>query len=280
MTSLAEQLGSTIGWLLIAMTALAALEWLLPLHARGPWNTAHLTPNLILTFITFAMGAGLNAVLLLTLNWLQAMGWGLMNSLEVGRTLSLVVIVVTLDFATYVGHVAMHKVPGLWRFHRVHHSDPVLDVTTSIRQHPGEGLFRYLVLFAVASALGASPAGFTLYRVASALNALPEHANLRSPRWLDATLSLVTTWPNLHKVHHSREPWQTDSNYGNLFSWWDRLFRTFTPSHHGARVATGLSGFDEPSQQTTRALLAMPFARAETRQLPVSSPSNSTPPTG
>jgi sterol desaturase/sphingolipid hydroxylase (fatty acid hydroxylase superfamily) len=280
MRALAQGLASTAGWLLLAMTALAALEWLMPLRARGPWNRAHLKPNLVLTSITFVTSAGLNAVMLLTLTRLQANGWGLLNSAGVGGTLSLALIVVALDFAFYVGHVVMHRVPALWRFHRVHHSDPALDVTTSIRQHPGEGLFRYLVMFVVASALGASPEGFALYRIASALNALPEHANLRFPRWLDATLSLVTTWPNLHKVHHSREPWQTDSNYGNLFSWWDRLFRTFTASHHGTRVATGLNGFDEPSQQTTRALLAMPFARAESRVLPVAPTPNSTTATG
>jgi sterol desaturase/sphingolipid hydroxylase (fatty acid hydroxylase superfamily) len=98
-----------------------------------------------------------------------------------------------------------------------------------------------------------------VYRVASNLNALLEHANIRAPRWLDAALSLVTSWPHMHKVHHSRIVSQTNSNYGNLFSFWDRLFGTFTPTQQGTAISYGLEGTDNPANQTTRGLLAAPF---------------------
>jgi sterol desaturase/sphingolipid hydroxylase (fatty acid hydroxylase superfamily) len=153
----------------------------------------------------------------------------------------------------------MHRVPTFWRFHRVHHSDPVVDVTTSIRQHPGEGVIRYTFVAAFAFALGASPGAFAVYRSWSALNALLEHANVRVPPWLDSVLSLVTTWPNMHKVHHSRTATETNTNYGNIFSLFDRLFSTFTPSERGVNVSSGLDGFDDPAAQTTAGLLGMPF---------------------
>jgi sterol desaturase/sphingolipid hydroxylase (fatty acid hydroxylase superfamily) len=141
----------------------------------------------------------------------------------------------------------------------VHHSDPAVDVTTTIRQHPGEGVIRYVFMAAFAIALGAPPAAFAVYRVWSVVNGLLEHANLRVPRRLDAALALVVTSPNMHKVHHSRVPSETDTNYGNVFSFFDRLFGTFTPTERGERIAYGLEDLDDASSQTTLGLLAMPF---------------------
>ena len=258
--SLLSQMGGTVGAILAAMALVALLEIVIPLHARNRWNRLHLSPNLTLTLLTFVTNALFNTALVMALVWLQQAGWGLLNRLSWAPWVSITVVVVALDFSYYLAHVGMHKVPLLWRFHHVHHSDPAVDVTTSIRQHPGEGVIRYLVLFVSACALGASPAAFAVYRVASALNALLEHANIRLPIWLDDLLSLVTTWPNVHKVHHSRLLHETDSNYANLFSLWDRVFGTFTPSRRGALVNTGLDGFDEPALQTTSALMRAPFA--------------------
>jgi sterol desaturase/sphingolipid hydroxylase (fatty acid hydroxylase superfamily) len=141
----------------------------------------------------------------------------------------------------------------------VHHCDPVVDVTTTIRQHPGEGIIRYAFMAVFAIGIGAGPAAFAVYRAWSAINGLLEHANIRVPAWLDELLSLVTTWPGVHKVHHSRLPEETDSNYGNIFSFWDRLFRTFTPASRGADVQHGIEGFDDAPTQTIRGLLWLPF---------------------
>ncbi len=250
---------STIGFILAAMALVALFETIIPLHARSRWNELHLVPNLTLTFITFATNLGLNIAIIAALAWLQIAGVGLLNVVAVSPVLSALIVVFVLDFAFYVAHVTMHKVPVFWRFHSLHHSDPAVDVTTAIRQHPVEGLIRYgfIALFAVP--LGAGPAAFAIYRGCSALNALLEHANIRVPLWLDRALSWITTWPYMHKVHHSRRQSETDSNYGNLFSLWDRLFFTFTPSRRGADIAYGLDGQDTPASQTVGALLAMPF---------------------
>jgi len=195
----------------------------------------------------------------MTLAWLQLEGLGILHLTAIGPLMTVVIVVLALDFSFYVAHVAMHKIPAFWRFHRVHHSDPAVDVTTTIRQHPGESLIRYAFMGAFAIALGASPAAFAVYRGWSALNGLLEHANIRAPLWLDRLLSLVTTWPHMHKIHHSRVPQQTDTNYSNIFSLWDRLFSTFTPSRQGTNIAYGLEGFDDPATQTTAGLLALPL---------------------
>jgi sterol desaturase/sphingolipid hydroxylase (fatty acid hydroxylase superfamily) len=262
---LVEASGGTIFYIVVAMAAVALLEVAIPLHSRGGWNRAHLAPNLTLTLITFATNLVFNGALVMALARLEASGLGLLPALALPPLATLAIVIAALDFSFYVAHVSMHKVPGFWRFHSVHHADPAVDVTTSIRQHPGEGVIRYAFLAAFACALGAPPAAFGVYRTASALSALLEHANIRLPQRLDDWLSLVTTWPGVHKVHHSRDPRLTDTNYGNLFSCWDRLFSTFTPARVGATIAYGLAGLDTAAAQTTPALLALPFRKSGVR---------------
>jgi sterol desaturase/sphingolipid hydroxylase (fatty acid hydroxylase superfamily) len=261
MTLLSQMIASisTVGAILAAMAVVALLETGLPLHARGRWHRAHLGPNLALTFITFATNIIFNAALVMTLVWLQSAGLGLLNVFELPPLVTVLVVVLVLDFAFYVAHVAMHKIPAFWRCHCVHHSDPVVDVTTTIRQHPGEGIIRYAFMAAFAFALGASPGAFAVYRSWSVINGLLEHANIRVPLWLDSLLSFVTTWPNMHKVHHSRIATETNTNYGNILSLFDRLFLTFTPSKRGLQIVYGLDGLDDPPTQTTAGLLAIPF---------------------
>jgi sterol desaturase/sphingolipid hydroxylase (fatty acid hydroxylase superfamily) len=263
MSSMPQEVVLTIAYILAAMAAIGAVEFAIPLHARRRDHAAHVKPNLALTFTTFATYAVLNTLAAIMLLWLRSKGWGLLNTVTVAPVVAVASVVLALDFAFYAVHVAMHKVPAFWRFHRVHHSDRALDVTSTIRQHPGESVIRYVAIAAAAAAMGASPATFAVYRLASALNALLEHANIKLPAWIDNSASWVTTWANFHKVHHSRIPAETDSNFGNLFSWWDRLFGTCTPASRGATVLVGLEGFDHPDQQTTAGLLVMPFVEGD-----------------
>jgi sterol desaturase/sphingolipid hydroxylase (fatty acid hydroxylase superfamily) len=259
MTGVLQSSIETVGGIFGAMAVVALIETAIPLHARGRWNRAHLWPNLALTFITFATNVLFNSALVVVLTRLQSNGFGLLPGLTLHPLMTGVIVVLGLDLSFYVAHVAMHKIPGFWRFHRVHHSDPAVDVTTTIRQHPGEGVIRYAFMAALAIPLGASPGAFAVYRLWSALSGLLEHANIRLPHRLDRLLSLVFSWPHMHKVHHSRDTRYTDTNYGNIVSLWDRLFFTFTPSRHGVNIVYGLDGFDDPATQTTAGLLVMPF---------------------
>jgi sterol desaturase/sphingolipid hydroxylase (fatty acid hydroxylase superfamily) len=252
---------ATMGVLFGLMAVLAVIEVLVPLYPRDRTRRPHALPNLLLTGLTLGFGLFFGAAILILLAWLQAAGFGLLNAAEVAPFWAVIAGVLALDFATYVCHVALHKVPGWWAFHRVHHSDFAVDVTTSFRQHPGETFIRYAFLAAAGSAFGVSPAAFALYRTLSALSALVEHANVRVPVWLDDVLSLVVTWPTLHKVHHSRDARETDTNYGNVFSFWDRLLATFTSARRGREVVFGLAGLDAARDHSAVGLLAMPFRR-------------------
>ena len=243
----------------VTLGLVAAVETAIPLHAKSPWRRAHLGPNLALTMITFGTNFAFNLMLLAWLRGLHAQRSGILGIAPLSPWAQATIVVAVLDFSFYVAHVAMHKVPVLWRFHRVHHSDPFVDVTTTIRQHPGESVIRYVFLAVFAGVLGASPHSFGVYRVWSAINGLFEHANVRMPLWLDSALSLVTTWPHMHKIHHSRSAVETDTNYGNIFSIWDRMFATFTPSKYGVDVIYGLDDLDDAATRTTRRLLSLPF---------------------
>ena len=249
-------------FVLAAMAVVAGVEAVIPLRARGVWNRQHLGPNLAMTLITVASNILLAVPLVIVLFWLKANGLGVLRLLALPALPTAVLAVVLLDFATYVAHVAMHRVPTLWRFHRVHHAEPAVDVTTALRQHPGETLIRYGFMAVGAIGLGVDPGTLALYRTWSALNALLEHANISLPTRLDRLLAFVVVSPNMHKVHHSRTEAFTNSNYGNIFSFFDRLLFSFTPAEYGRKIAYGLDGFDDPATQTTTGLLALPFSRA------------------
>ena len=249
----------TISAIFAAMLFLSIVETVIPLRKRGAWNGRHLIPNLALAALTIAFSAALNIGMLLGLVWLEARGWGLLNLIMLPAAVEIVIVVAALDLAWYATHVSMHKSTLLWRFHAVHHSDPAVDVTTTIRQHPGETVIRYLYLAAFGFAVGASPLAFAIYRAWSALHGLFEHANIRLPQWLDTAITFVFSSPNMHKVHHSRDQRHADRNYTNIFSIWDRLFGTFTPARLGRDVDYGLEGFDAAHHQTTSGLLLLPL---------------------
>lgn len=257
--TLFAQSAATIGAILLTMAVVAWIETVVPLHVGARASRAHRRPNLALTLITFGTNVFLNAALVSSLMLLSTFGFGVLNRFPLAPLAALVVTLLVLDLSFYVAHVAMHKMPAFWAYHVVHHCDPVVDVTTTIRQHPVEGVIRYAFMAVFALLLGAAPAAFAVYRAWSALNGLLEHANVRVPAWVDSALSLVTTWPSMHKVHHSRIPAETDSNYGNIFSFWDRLFATFTPAARGTNIDYGIDGLDDTATQTTKGLLWLPF---------------------
>jgi sterol desaturase/sphingolipid hydroxylase (fatty acid hydroxylase superfamily) len=272
LSDIAQQNGFTILALLPVLAFVSLVELCAPLQARGQWDRVHLVPNLALTGITLATNFVLNMALLLILLYLDNNGIGLLHALGLTPLARDLAAFVVLDFSFYICHVAMHKVPSFWRFHQVHHSDPALDATTTIRQHPGESLIRYSFLTIATIVLGPSVFAFAMYRAWSVINGFFEHANVRTPPWLAAPLTLITSWPSMHRIHHSCVAIQTDTNYGNIFSVFDRLFGTFTPISEAAAVVVGLDGHYEPELQTTLNLLKMPYSNVCERSVNVSFP--------
>ena len=249
--------------LLAAMAMLTIVETLVPFSRKREWRRRHRVPNLQLAAVTLGLNFVFNAGAVLITGWLAARGFGLLAGAAVPPLAMTAIGFVVLDAATYACHRSMHWLPPLWRAHRVHHADPIVDVTTALRQHPIEGLWRFGFVMAPAWALGVPPEGVALYRVVSALVGLTEHMDVKVWEPLDTALAWLFCTPNMHKVHHSRLAIETDTNYGNIFSLFDRAFGTFTPPSPARDVDYGLAGYDDADTQQFVALLRLPFRDVE-----------------
>lgn len=245
--------------ILLALIALASIfELVIPLVRGGQDRTGRYFANLSLTLLTFGLNFGLGALGVVVAQQLSAPPAAPLNALGLPPWADLAITIVALDFATYLAHVFLHKAPVLWRAHKVHHSDHFVDATTSFRQHPLEGLWRYVCIIVPTWVFGFPAAAFALYRLISAINGVIEHSNITIGRPFDKALSLIWVTPDMHKVHHSRKRRETDSNYANLLSLWDRLFGTFTPPERAGDVSYGLEDVDQKRSGRLAALLSMP----------------------
>jgi sterol desaturase/sphingolipid hydroxylase (fatty acid hydroxylase superfamily) len=156
-------------------------------------------------------------------------GWGLLNVYGLPGWLSFIIALAVLDLAIYLQHVMFHAVPALWRLHRMHHADLDFDVTTGLRFHPAEILLSMLLKFAVIAAIGAPAAAVLVFEVLLSATAMFNHGNVRLPAAVDKALRLIIVTPDMHRVHHSIHPHETNSNFGFNIPWWDRLFGTYRP---------------------------------------------------
>jgi len=193
--------------------------------------------------------------------WAETAGFGLLYWLDAPGWLAFVVAVLVLDLAIYAQHVAFHKVPLLWRLHRMHHSDVDIDTTTGIRFHPIEIVLSMLFKMAVVAALGAPPAAVVVFEVLLNGTALFNHANVRLPLGIDRVLRLAVVTPDMHRVHHSVHREETDSNYGFNLSLWDRLFGTYRaqPRDGHLGMTIGLDAFRSAADRRLDRLLVQPF---------------------
>lgn len=157
----------------------------------------------------------------------QSNGWGVLNHAAYSAWLSVPLAVIVLDFAIYLQHVMFHAVPALWRLHRMHHADLDYDVTTGARFHPIEILLSMLIKFAVILMLGPPAVAVLIFEVVLNAMAMFNHSNVRMPSLLDRLLRLVVVTPDMHRVHHSIEDDEANSNFGFNLSLWDRLFGTY-----------------------------------------------------
>ena len=237
--------------LVIGCAVLWSLESVMPLYRFGDRRLRRALPNI-----------GLTVLLLLTNLALSFVVASVADSAASHRLpvwIEVVLGIAALDFFAWIAHLLLHKVPFAWRFHRVHHSDERVDVTTAFRQHPGETVWRVLWQLPAIALLGLPLWIVMVYLMISAANAQLEHANIRLREPLDRLLRLLFVTPNMHKVHHSRLQPETDSNYANIFSVWDRVFGTYTRHVDFETLRYGLDDIDDRDAQRLRGLLAMPF---------------------
>lgn len=188
--------------------------------------------------------------------------WGLLNSMNAPAWPAVVVSVLLLDMAIYFQHVMFHAVPLFWRVHRMHHTDLDFDVTTGNRFHPLEILLSMLIKYAVIIVIGAHPLGVLVFEVALNGTAMFNHSNVRIPITFDRILRWFVVTPDMHRVHHSVEPAETNSNFGFNLPWWDRLFGTYRaqPRKGHEKMIIGLQTFRDPQPcLSLRGMLGLPF---------------------
>ena len=190
-------------------------------------------------------------------------GWGLFNLINLPPALELVLAVVILDGAIWLQHLVTHKVPLLWRLHQVHHTDKDLDASSALRFHPLEILLSSAYKVVLALLLGPSAAAIILFEILLNMSAMFNHTNLALPRWLDRILRMVIVTPDMHRVHHSIEREEHDTNYGFCLSIWDRMFRTYTREPAGGQLGMTI-GLAHHQSSPTNALgwtLKLPFGQ-------------------
>ncbi|RPE66313.1 sterol desaturase/sphingolipid hydroxylase (fatty acid hydroxylase superfamily) [Pacificibacter maritimus] len=193
----------------------------------------------------------------------QERGWGLFNLLNWPLWLEITIGVVVLDFAIYLQHVTFHHVPFLWRLHRMHHTDTEIDVTTGLRFHPLEILLSMAFKLILVVILGPAAIAVLIFEVVLNASAMFNHSNISLPKRVDAFLRLVIVTPDMHRVHHSVDPVETNSNYGFNVPWWDRLLGTYIaqPRAGHDEMDIGLHQFRTQRDLWLDRMILQPFRR-------------------
>ena len=188
-------------------------------------------------------------------------GWGLLNQLDWPRWLEVPLTVVVLDFVLYLQHVMFHAVPQFWRFHMMHHADLDCDVTTGLRFHPIEVTLSMVIKLAAVTTLGPPPVAVVIFEVLLNATSMFNHSNVRIAPAVDRILRWLVVTPDMHRIHHSIVPRETNTNFGFNLPWWDRLLATYRaePDAGQEKMVLGLEQFRDPARLTLARLLVLPF---------------------
>jgi len=255
-----------LGIFLGLFAALALAETMAPRRARKQarrerWltNWAFTIANMLMLRLLaialpfLAVGAAVDA---------EAEGWGLFNTIALPVWVEVAAAILILDFAIWLQHLITHKVPVLWRLHRVHHADVDMDVTTAIRFHPIEIGLSMLLKIGLVYLLGPAAIAVILFEIILNGTAMFNHANVRLPLWLDGIVRQVLVTPDMHRVHHSVHRHEHDSNYGFALSIWDRLFGTYISQPNAGHDAMTV-GLDWQDDRPSRIgwSMSLPFTR-------------------
>jgi sterol desaturase/sphingolipid hydroxylase (fatty acid hydroxylase superfamily) len=235
------------------------IETGIPLFRFRYHKWKHASLNIFFTITTIVINFAFAVVIVKTSDWVVEHGFGLLQMFPMPLWLFMIVALLLLDLVgAYSIHLIEHKVKWMWKFHMVHHADTHVDTTTANRHHPGESVFRAVFTLFGVIICGAPMWAVMMYQSLSVVLTQFNHANIRLPLWLDNALSWFVVSPNMHKVHHHYMRPQTDSNYGNIFSFWDRLFGTFnyTPIDE---IKYGLDVLDGNKDENLGFQLKIPF---------------------
>jgi len=222
----------------------------------------HAGTNMMLLAMVMIINVAVSLILAVIFVWLESSNFGLLHVLDSPIWIELLLSIFVLDFlAQYFVHYLLHKVPWMWRLHLVHHTDKTVDVTTGTRHHPIDFIIREAMAIVAVVIMGMPISFYLFYRIITILFTYFNHANLSLPRGLDKFLSYLIVSPNMHKFHHHHKmPW-TDSNFGNMFSIWDRMFGTFV-YEDTKDIIYGVDIADHLDDQNIRVQLGIPFNKS------------------
>lgn len=244
-----------------AFLIVGALESWRPFFARKQEPDGRMLTNFGLGVINAAIQLAVPVSVLLAAGWAEQNRFGLLHMVDLPFAVDAIATILIYSMASYWAHRLSHRFALLWRMHHVHHADTHIDLSTGLRNHPAELVYAVAFLSAVAVGAGLSPVALLGYQIAAAAFSLWSHADLELPEWLDRLLRTVFVTPAMHHVHHSAVACETDSNYGELFSFWDRLFgsyRHMTPDELRAmRIGLGAEHDDGATSITNQ--LAAPL---------------------
>lgn len=221
-----ERLAFIVGSLLILWIIEGAIP-LLPLKYKKN-KTRHAAVNFVFTLLHIIIHTGFGVLIVLISDWAAEERFGLVYWLNASVVATIIISALLLDFfGAWLSHVIEHKIPLFWRMHIIHHTDNNVDVTSGLRHHPLESVWRGLFFLIAIVISGAPMYGVMIYQTLLTVFTGVTHANISLPRPIDKIMSYVLVSPNMHKVHHHWKQPYTDSNYGGVFSIWDRIFGTF-----------------------------------------------------
>ena len=260
-----------LGVFLGVFLVMAAWEFMAARRARSATRT-HRWPGNIGIVVVDAVVLRL-IVPITAVAWaasVEARGVGLFHFLGWPAAVVVPLTVVLLDLAIWAQHVVFHRIPVLWRLHRMHHADIDLDVTSGARFHPIEIVLSMAIKFAVIAAFGAPAVAVLIFEILLNASAMFNHANVRLPERVDALIRFVLVTPDMHRVHHSVDRAETDSNFGFCLPWWDRAFGTYRAQPHAGQIAMtiGLASFRDPGEARLDRLLTQPFRNAQEEVAP------------
>jgi len=239
---------------------LFTLERFFPLRKRTRSLIARLVVNAVLSAVMFVAAVALvRPATHWALHWSPEKPFGLVHVVYLPAWAEFALGFLMMDLAWYYWHLANHRVPLLWRFHNVHHIDPDLDVSTAFRFHFGEIAFSSAFNLLQISLVGISAWAFTAYQIAFLSEVLFHHSNWRLPIRLERILSKVIVTPRMHGIHHSQIHRENNSNFGTVFTWWDRLHRTLGLNIPQSEIVIGVPGYSQPEDNRAVRALVMPF---------------------
>lgn len=260
MEKLKALLSIDLNYIFIGMMVLFySLEHLLNTQFKFTKRPKHLVNNLLFQVVFYVVNIFYATVTVFSIEWLNNHQIGLFYLIQVPVWVKLIIGVAMFDMVSYWFHRTAHKSPLLWRFHRVHHSDTSMDASSFFRGHPIESFLWFGTSNIIAAGIfGLDLVTLGLYFLVTTPFFFLEHSNLKFPTWLDKTVGLIFTTPNIHKVHHEQDQYYTDSNFSDIFILWDRIFGTYKykpPSE----INFGLKEFEDDKKQTFWYLIKSPF---------------------